>query len=532
MPLFGKKNDAKSALPEMLDFSNDTWSYKGEAPEYKLQADGFSYDIIDADGNDRNAISLGIAGMIIIVLNAKSPKIKEDELLPRFGEVIKTRGWHSMTVKEANFLSETAIKKLASANSGDVFDLASYAPVEVKRALLKTLFKLSRIELKPEFREEAEHRILDDIVPEIFANPDYELAMLTGLIIKPENVKKEEAKPIKSAVVSEPEETEEESVELPEEGLEFKATSTVTMPEFTPAPAAAKEEPSSAFDELQKIYGARPDTVTEANVILEKRKLEQQAQQQAAAAAAQAQAQPAAPVEPVSAAPVEEPAPAPVPAAPVVETPAQTVAAPEPVSYSQTSQPAVNPFQAPAPNNTFGFQQSANPFGGYEPANAAPQMPSIPQPAAPNFAMQQNPYQNNFNAVPEQNNPFNQQPNQIPQPPAPNFGGQMPVGYGTPQYAQQPMQGRPQQGAYQQQPMQGYPQQQNMYQQPRQGFPQQGMYQQQPMQGYPQQGMPMPPQGFPPQGMYQQPMPGYPQQPNMPQQNGQQNQNQPQNNKA
>ncbi len=519
MPLFGKKKDAKSALPEMLDFSNDTWSYKGEAPEYKLQADGFSYDIIDADGNDRNAISLGIAGMIIIVLNAKSPKIKEDELLPRFGEVIKTRGWHSMTVKEANFLSETAIKKLASANSGDVFDLASYAPVEVKRALLKTLFKLSRIEMKPEFREEAEHRILDDIVPEIFAHPDYELAMLTGLIIKPENVKKEEAKPIKSAVISEAEPSEEESVELPEEGLEFKPTSTVTMPEVKAAHAAAKDEASSAFDELQKIYGARPDTVTEANVILEKRKLEQQAQQTAAAAAQ---------AEPVSADPIEEPAPAPAPAAPVIETPAQTAAAPEPESYSQASQPAVNPFQAPAPNNYFASQKPANPFGGYEPANVNPQMPSVPQPAAPNFAMPQSPYQNNFNAVPEQNNPFNRPANAIPQPPAPNFGGQMPAGYGTPQYAQQPMQGRPQQGMYQQQPAQGFPQQQNMYQQPRQGFPQQGMYQQQPMQGYPQQGMPaMPPQGFPQQGMYQPPMPGYPQQPNIPQ-----NPNQQQNNQA
>ena len=519
MPLFGKKNDAKSALPEMLDFSNDTWSYKGEAPEYKLQADGFSYDIIDADGNDRNAISLGIAGMIIIVLNAKSPKIKEDELLPRFGEVIKTRGWHSMTVKEANFLSETAIKKLASANSGDVFDLASYAPVEVKRALLKTLFKLSRIELKPEFREEAEHRILDDIVPEIFAHPDYELAMLTGLIIKPENVKNEEVKPISETVKDMP---ADEDIDIDDVVPEFKPTTTVEMPEVTPAPvkAAAKEEPSSAFDELQKIYGARPDTVIEANMIVEKRKLEQQAQQQAAAAQA----------EPVSAAPIEEPAPVvtPAPAAPVVETPAQPAVASEPESFSQTSQPAVNPFQAPAPNNYYGSQQSANPFGGYEPANAAPQMPSIPQPAAPNFAMQQNPYQNNFNAAPNAN-PFNQQPNAIPQPPAPNFGGQMPVGYGTPQYAQQPMQGRPQQGAYQQQPMPGYPQQQNMYQQPRQGFPQQGAYQQ-PMQGFPQQGMPnmMPPQGFPPQGMYQQPVPPYPQQ-GMPQQNAPQNPNQQQN---
>ena len=155
MPLFGKK-DKKIDLPEVVDFSNDTWSFKGNPPVYQIQSDGFTYDIIDSDGNDKNAISLGIAGMLVIVLNAKSPKIKEDELLPQFGKVIKTRNWHTMTVKEANFLVQTAIKKLTnSSTSGDVFDLASYAPLEVKRVLLKTLFTMSRMQLPPEYREEA-----------------------------------------------------------------------------------------------------------------------------------------------------------------------------------------------------------------------------------------------------------------------------------------------------------------------------------------------------------------------------------------
>ena len=484
MPLFGKKKETKSALPEALDFSNDTWSYKGEPPEYKLQADGFSYDVIDADGNDRNAISLGIAGMVIIVLNAKSPKIREDELLPRFGDVIKTRGWHSMTVKEANFLCETAIKKLSSPNSGDVFDLASYAPVEVKRTLLKTLFKLSRIELKQEFREEAEHRILDDIVPEIFAHPDYELALLTGLVIKPEKVKKEDPKPLLETVQSAAADPVDDAV-LPEAAPEFKTTTTVEMPEFAPASAeaASKEEPSSAFDELRKIYGSHPDTVVEANIIVEKRKLEQ-AQQQAAAAQA------VIPQESVSAAPsapLEEPAsvaPAAVSQAPLAEPAAPTFAAREAESFSQPQQQFVsaqtgNPFRAPAPNAYYGSQQGMNPVGGYEPANTASQIPPIPQPPAPNF-------------------------------------GRMPMpGYGTPPYAQQPNQGYPQQGMYQQ-PNRGYPQQ-GMVQQPPQGYPQPGMYQQ-PPQGYPQPGMyRQPMQGYPQPGMVQQPPQGYPQQPNMPQ---------------
>ncbi len=524
MPLFGKKKETKSALPEALDFSNDTWSYKGEAPEYKLQADGFSYDMIDADGNDRNAISLGIAGMIIIVLNAKSPKIREDELLPRFGDVIKTRGWHSMTVKEANFLCETAIKKLSSPNSGDVFDLASYAPVEVKRALLKTLFKLSRIELKQEFREEAEHRILDDIVPEIFANPDYELALLTGLIVKPEKVKKEDPKPLFETVQGAAADSVDDVV-LPEAAPEFKTTTTVEMPEVAPvsAEAAPKEESNSAFDELRKIYGSHPDTVVEANIIVEKRKLEQAQQQTAAAQAVIPQdslsAAPSAPLEePASAVPAE------VSQTPLAEQAAPTFAAPLPESFSQPQQqfasaPTGNPFQAPAPNAYYGSQQRMNPVGGYEPANTASQMPSIPQPAAPNFGTQQ-PYQNNPGT---EQNPFSQQMNQIPQPPAPNFGRMPMPGYGTPPYAQQSNQGYPQPGMYQQ-PNQGYPQQ-GMVQQPNQGYPQQGMVQQ-PMPGYPQQGMVQQPnqrypqqgmvqqpnQGYPQQGMYRQPMLGYPQQ--------------------
>ncbi len=151
MPLFGKKKDNKMDMPEVVDFSNDIWSYKGNPPDYQIQSDGFTYDILDADSNDKNAISLGLSGMLVIVLNAKSPKIKEDEILPPFGKVIKTRNWHSMTVKEANFLVQTAIKKLTnSATSGDVFDLASYAPLEIKRVLLKTLFTISRMQLPPE----------------------------------------------------------------------------------------------------------------------------------------------------------------------------------------------------------------------------------------------------------------------------------------------------------------------------------------------------------------------------------------------
>jgi hypothetical protein len=76
--------------------------------------------------------------------------------------------------------------KLASAEtSSDVFELASYAPLEIKRALLRKLFVIARHRLKPEYREEAERRITEDIVPMIFASPELELALLTGLIVKP-----------------------------------------------------------------------------------------------------------------------------------------------------------------------------------------------------------------------------------------------------------------------------------------------------------------------------------------------------------
>mgnify|MGYP000987937953 CR=1 FL=1 len=45
--------------PDALDFSQDLWSWRGETPKYAIQSDGFSYDVIDEDENDRNAISLG-----------------------------------------------------------------------------------------------------------------------------------------------------------------------------------------------------------------------------------------------------------------------------------------------------------------------------------------------------------------------------------------------------------------------------------------------------------------------------------------
>ncbi|MHC1771774.1 MAG: hypothetical protein AB9907_08575 [Flexilinea sp.] len=172
--------------PEALDFSNETWSWKGEIPNYPIQSDGFSYDVIDEDGNDKTALSLGILGMIIIVFNTKGPKIKEEDIQPAFKQVAATRNWHILPEKEVNFLSKTAIKKLTDTEtSSDVFDLASYAPLEVKRALLKKLFVAARYRMKPEFTEEAERRIVEDIVPLIFSNPQFELAQLTGLIIKP-----------------------------------------------------------------------------------------------------------------------------------------------------------------------------------------------------------------------------------------------------------------------------------------------------------------------------------------------------------
>lgn len=187
--------------PEALDFSQDMWSWKGDIPSYAIQSDGFSYDIPDENENDKNAISLGLLGMIVIVYNTKSAKIREEDVQPPFREVIAVRNWHTLGEKEANQLGKTVVIKLADAeSSGDVFDLASFAPLEIKRVLLKKLFVIARHRLKPEYREEAERRITEDIVPMIFANPELELALLTGLIVKPKA-----AEPVSAAEsVSEP----------------------------------------------------------------------------------------------------------------------------------------------------------------------------------------------------------------------------------------------------------------------------------------------------------------------------------------
>lgn len=367
MPLFGSKKTQNMSMPEVVDFSNDSWSFKGEAPVYQIQSDGFSYDVVDSDGNDKNAISLGIAGMLVIVLNAKSPKIKEDELLPHFGKVIKTRNWHSMTVKEANFLVQTAIKKLtASATSGDVFDLASYAPLEIKRVLLKTLFTISRTQMKPEFREEAEHRIIDDIVPDIFANPEYELALLTGLIVKPDKQAEPVSSRLQTSAVLDPEIRYDQ----------YSSSSAAEAPEPVPA------EPDSAFAELQKIYGRKADAIKTAN---------------AAARAGESVSVSDMPAS-VSGVSMNNPAPEPKsfpqPAAPSFSTPQPNnpFAQAEPKNIPQ---PAAPSFNAPQPNN---------PFAQAEPKN-------ISQAAAPNFGSQQPNAAYHF----QQNAP-------VPQPPAPNFG--------------------------------------------------------------------------------------------------------------
>lgn len=230
--------------PEALDFSNETWSWKGEIPNYPIQSDGFSYDMIDEDGNDKTALSLGILGMIIIVFNSKSPKIKEEDIQPIFKQVAATRNWHTLPEKEVNFLSKTAIKKLTDPEtSSDVFDLASYAPLEVKRTLLKKLFVAARYRIKPEFTEEAERRIIEDIVPLIFSNPQFELAQLTGLIIKPKAEEVQIAAE-KAPVLNVQEEilTEEPDVEAAlQEQLE-------SLRQDVPAPAAAsnREEPEAS----------------------------------------------------------------------------------------------------------------------------------------------------------------------------------------------------------------------------------------------------------------------------------------------
>ena len=511
MALFGNKKDKKLDLPEVVDFSNDTWSYKGNPPEYQIQSDGFTYDVVDADGNDKNAITLGLSGMLVIVLNAKGPKIKEDELLPYLSKVIKTRNWHSMTVKEANFLVQTAIKKLTnSATSGDVFDLASYAPLEVKRVLLKMLFTLSRIQLPPEFREEAEHRVIDDIVPDIFANPDYELALLTGLIVKPDE---KAVEPVSKRI---------ETAPVIESNLDFK--NFVSAGNVPPAPSIPEPEPDSAFAELQKIYGRRVDT-PEVQKVSSQLSVPQNAggSMNPVPEAGQVTA-PAEPVsknsQPVNPFTVGEPTSGlnfnmnmPQPNNPfTMGEPTSGLNSnmniPQPVNPFTVGEPTSgldsamnipqpnNPFTAGEPtsglNSAMNIPQPNNPFSSAEPK-------SIPQPAAPNFfgAQSNNPYQQM---------PYPNAPQRIPQPPTPGFGGPQPnYPYNNAQMnPQMQYPGYPQQPANPfmgNQPM--YPPQ--MYQQgqmPHQGA-QGNMNNMQPGQN------PFPPQGFP-----QNPQ-GYPQNPNM-----------------
>lgn len=495
MPLFGNKKK-KIELPEVVDFSNDTWSFKGIPPVYQIQSDGFSYDIVDADGNDKNAISLGLAGMLVIVLNAKGPKIKEDELLPQFGKVIKTRNWHSMTVKEANFLVQTAIKKLTnSSTSGDVFDLASYAPLEVKRVLLKTLFTMSRIQLPPECREEAEHRIIDDIVPDIFSNPEYELALLTGLIVKTDE---------KTAETSS---TRIETAPMLDVTNEFRQTSDELTSEIPVAPSIPEPEPDSAFAELQKIYGRRidsPQVRAAAQAASTYQAADNMPVNETSSNSSQQQNNPFAAAEPLSS----------------VQAPAQNFNIPqsnisgtvnEPTSMNQV--PAQNfgkplsnnPFAPNEPNSmnqvsaqNFGVPQPNNPFGTNEPNSmnsvssqnfGVPQpnnpfntneQPNIPQPSAPNFS---GPQPNNPFAANQGMNPFQQQG--IPQPPAPNYNiPQSNYPYGVNNFQQQGQIPNP--GFQQNAPYQGY------YQQ----------YQQQTWQQSPQMQ-----QGVNPQNNPQQPYP-------------------------
>lgn len=211
--------------PEALDFSQDTWSWKGDIPNHPIQSDGFSYDIVDENEIDRNAISLGIIGMIIIVYNAKSAKIKEEDVLPAFREVVGTRNWNMVSEKEANQMAKTAISKLVDEEtSGDVFDLASYAPLEIKRVLLRKLFVIARHRLDPEYRTEAERRITEDIVPSIFADPQIELALLTGLIVKP--------KPKQEDKYTQVEEKAAESESVPSEEIsEIKGEDELVIPD-------------------------------------------------------------------------------------------------------------------------------------------------------------------------------------------------------------------------------------------------------------------------------------------------------------
>ena len=516
-----KKNPSVEINPEILDFSNETWSYKGTVPNYPIQSDGFSYDIVDENGNEKNAVCLGILGMIIIVFNAKGPKIKEDDVLPIFRQIISKKNWHKVSEKEINTLSKAAINKLTdSETSGDVFDLASFAPIEIKRELLSKLFIIARYRIKSEFTKEAERRILEDIVPSIFANPELELALLTGLIVKP---KEEQSKEV-ADVLSNPSDFSDKETESDENEEKVIHTTPGMMSEKSKGSYVPFSDMPKNFGE-SSIWQQEPESTESAAQMEEPVSVNPAAQTQTPVAAIPA----VQPQESVSAN-VPEQIQAPATAIPTVQ-PQEPVSAnpyqqPNPVPYMPTVQP-----QEPVSANVYTQNQtpaaaiptvqpqepvSANP---YQQQNPVPYMPTVqPQESAPaNLYQQQNPVPYMPTVQPQESAPashYQQQPatpysasNQtrepfIPTPPAPVFNN-------IPMPQMPPMQGQQQQQGQMNHPYQQNWQQGNMQQQA-------GQQMQPPYQNYgqwtPQQ------QSYGPPNVPAQGNPNYPVNRGMPQQ--------------
>lgn len=410
-------NKRQPADAELVDFTNDPWSWKGKAPIYPITAEGFTFDIEDENGLDRKAISLGILGMIIIVFNAKSATIREEEVLPVFFDVIATRSWLTIPKKEAGILAKTAIAKLTDEeSSGDVFDLCSFAPLEVKRSLLRSLFAVARLRLKPEFRQEAESRILEDIVPNIFDDPAFELANLTGNIIREKAEDEKLSEPPASQEVEEsysaqPYEQEEPDIVTQVQNSDIQQDAEVALrahleqltravPDLPPLPPEPIEDDYVPFSDME--------ADEEFSALMAKKRLTRSA------------AQPQAPAEEPPSSSEEIPAP---PAAAV-----ESVNEPEPQSwreesdvaadlYAQSGYPTETEYQLPPASL---FSQPTTPpvspvYPGYAQQQNAPGQPPAPQsipapnqPAAP-FG---SPAQPNYP-------PFEQMPNFGP---APTFG--------------------------------------------------------------------------------------------------------------
>lgn len=396
-----KNRGGKPAVEnELLDFSNDPWSWKGKAPSYPITPDGLTFDIDNENGLDRKAVSLGILGMVIIVFNAKSATIREEEVLPVFFEVIGTRNWLTLTKKEAGISAKTVIGKLTDAElSGDVFDLCSFAPLEIKRALIRMLFKVARLRFKPEFREEAETRIVEDIVPSIFADPAYELALLTGNIIR-EDSSSESELPSQSVAATEPFNSYE-SPAVPEAAPEVAAVipENTESKEATPEPQQAVVPDRDAEEALRE----RMEQLTKAVPNLPPRPVEKHEDDYVPFSDMEndlefKSAKAPAPVQPSHGeAPVQHAAPA-----PVEPVSARTEAKPERRSgypehdiaaelYSQSSYSAG--INAPAPSAT-GMMEAGSEYGfvptppafNYETGEIP--RPSLVQPNQPNTSSQ------------------------------------------------------------------------------------------------------------------------------------------------